>query len=40
MRLSLLGKNGESGTHTMLQASQDEYSKTMAGEGKVVTVPW
>ncbi|KAK2601317.1 hypothetical protein N8I77_010775 [Diaporthe amygdali] len=40
VRLSLLGKDGESGTHTMLQASQDEYSKTMAGEGKVVTVPW
>lgn len=42
VRLSLLGKDGESGTFTMLEASQDEYSKTMGGEGqgKVVTVPW
>jgi hypothetical protein len=42
VRLSLLGKDGESGTFTMLQASQDEYSKTMGGtgQGTVVPVPW
>lgn len=40
VRLTLLGKDGESGTHTMIQASQDEYSKTMEGKDKVVTVPW
>ncbi|KAK6854987.1 hypothetical protein PG995_008519 [Apiospora arundinis] len=40
VRLSLLGKNGESGTHTMIQAKQDEYSQTMTGKDDVVTVPW
>ncbi|ROW03621.1 hypothetical protein VPNG_07144 [Cytospora leucostoma] len=40
VRLTLIGKDGESGTHTMLQASQDEYSKTMQGKDSVVTVPW
>ncbi|KAI3400740.1 hypothetical protein diail_1949 [Diaporthe ilicicola] len=40
VRLTLLGKDGESGTHTMLQASQDEYSKTMEGKDTIVTVPW
>lgn len=40
VRLTLLGKDGESGTHTMIQASQDEYSKTMEGKDNIVTVPW
>lgn len=40
VRLTLLGKDGESGAHTMIKASQDEYSKTMEGKDQVVTVPW
>ncbi|KAG8161003.1 hypothetical protein KVR01_009267 [Diaporthe batatas] len=40
VRLTLLGEDGESGTHTMIQASQDEYSKTMEGKNNIVTVPW
>ncbi|KAK7720285.1 hypothetical protein SLS63_009957 [Diaporthe eres] len=40
VRLTLLGKDGESGAHTMVQASQDEYSKTMEGKDKIATVPW
>ncbi|KAK7742361.1 hypothetical protein SLS53_004506 [Cytospora paraplurivora] len=40
VRLTLIGKDGESGTHTMLQASQDDYSKTIQGKDSVVTVPW